>query len=707
MQKHVPNELHSELLGVLSLNPFVAHNSSPRGQMMSSHISQILVVKGSTERRIQTGMEREYGKYTFSIKTPGEHGDRGGIEIIKIIERYPYKIGMDAIKLNPQTIVLFEDVETKEVGMLSIPKYCSYHQYFGFEYTPTPALNDIRIGAFIPAGTVLMDTPSKTKDGGYKYGVECNVAYMSHPAVSEDGILISRDVLKKFAFKTYETRVVEWGNKKFPLNLYGTIDTYKPFPDIGDKIRDDGLLMCLRNYDKDLSVVEQSIYDLMEPDFIFDKLTYAGGPGGVVVDIRIHHDSRNTPVNFNTTMDDQADKYNVARYAFYREILNEYHRLRRARGDNLRITPELHRMVVEALGVLDSEQQRLTKLYRNTPLDDYRVEFVVEYEIEPMIGYKLSDLHGGKGIICAIAEPYEMPVDENGNRADIVMDAFSTISRMNIGRLYEQYINSAARDVQKTICHNLNINESNYDILIKLIEMEKNESDILNRVWDYLIDFYRIVSPKMYLVFTDGEYKGTRIQHLASIIKNGIYLYMPPDNEPENDEIVKQLEKFFKPTYGPVSYIGTSGVKVTTTSPVRIGSVYIVLLEKTGDDWTAVSSGKLQHFGVLSQVTNNDKFSQPSRNQAIRALGESEVRIMVSYTSPKLIADVMDRNNNPICHKAILESILSSNIPTNIDSAVNRVHIPIGSNKPQLLVRHMTMCSGWEFMYTQHVPSWK
>lgn len=38
---------------------------------------------------------------------------------------------------------------------------------------------------------------------------------------SEDGILINPEVLKKFNIKPYETRVVEFDNKSFPLNLYG------------------------------------------------------------------------------------------------------------------------------------------------------------------------------------------------------------------------------------------------------------------------------------------------------------------------------------------------------------------------------------------------------------------------------------------------------------------------------------------------------
>ena len=703
MNKHTENQLKRELLGVNGLNPFIGHDSSPRQQMFAQHLSQALVINGSSERFIQTGMEREYGKYTFSIKVPGDETINDGIEIIKVIERYPHKLGDDSIKFNPQTLVLFENINTKEVGMLNIVNHCSYHQYFGFEYKPTQALDEVKIGAFLKAGTVLMDSPSVNKNGGYQYGTECNVAFMSHPAVSEDGILISRQALKKFRFKTYETRVVEWGNKRFPLNLYGDDETYKPFPDIGDKIRDDGILIGLRNYDTELSVVEQNIYDTMRPDNIFDKLTYVGG-GGTVVDIRIHHDSKENLLDTDKNIDAQADKYNLARYEFYKELLHEYNRLKKQRGDNLRITPELQRMIVEALAVLDNDPQKISKVYRKAPMDSYRIEFVVEFEIEPTIGFKITDTHGGKGVICAIVDENDMPIDEAGNRAEIIMDPFSTVSRMNVGRLYEQYFNAASRDVLKKICFDLKVNKGDKDLSKKLGQMESSKDEMFERSWAYLMDYYKTLSPKMYVVMTDGEYKESIVNHFINIINKGIFLYMPPDNDIEPEEAIKILEKHFKPTYGPVSYVGTSGNRVITDSPVRIGSLYIMLLEKIADDWTAVASGKLQHFGVLSQVTNSDKFSQPTRRQAIRALGESEVRIYASYVGSELTADLLDRNNNPKSHDEIVHSILNADKPTNIENAVDRNKIPLGMSKPQLLVNHLLYVSGIAFKYGDYNP---
>ena len=307
----------------------------------------------------------------------------------------------------------------------------------------------------------------------------------------------------------------------------------------------------------------------------------------------------------------------------------------------------------------------------------------------------------GKGVLVQLAKREAMPVDENGNSADIIMDPNSTISRMNLGRFYEQYINSASRDVHKRICDNLGVKP-----FIKPMEaynhLNKVPKELIDQNYYYLLNYYKIVSPKMYSWFEKGQVTDTPQEYLASIINKGVGLYIPTDNEPDTQDIVLQIEEQYKPTYGPVSYIGNSGQRVTTKENVRIGSVYFILLEKIGDDWSAVSSGKLQHFGVLSQLTKADKYSKPARNQAVRGAGEAEVRIMVSYIGDEFVAEMMDRNNNPNTHKKIIENILKADQPTNIDSLIDRKENPFGGAKPVQLVNHILQVSGVEVEYSPY-----
>lgn len=387
-----PNEMRRDLLSTLGLNSFIGAVSSPRAQMFSSHLGQKLVIAGADEKYIQTGAEVEFGKYTFSIKMPV----RG--TIIKVIERYETRsITADRIDYNPETVIIYENDETNEIGIFTLPKYCSYHQYFGFEYKYTNNVNLLHRGNKIDKDVIFADSPAVSETGSYRYGKELNIAYMSHPAVSEDGVLICRDVLKYLSYKTYETRVVEWGSKRFGLNIYGTADKFKAFPDIGEYTRDDGLLMMLRDYDDENSILapcDQSIYDVMEPDDIFDRGTYVSGRGKVI-DIKVYTSSSYVPDQVSD-MDIQVRKYIKANNEFHRKIVDEYKRLHRERGSALVVTPAFHRQVVDSLAISsESVDEKVIKLHKKNPIDVYRVEFVVEFDNIPGEGNKITDISGG------------------------------------------------------------------------------------------------------------------------------------------------------------------------------------------------------------------------------------------------------------------------------------------------------------------------
>ena len=397
-QQFQKNELSAVFLQNCGLNPFHQHTSSSRAYMQANHVGQMLVINGSTERQIQTGVEREFGKYTFRVEMPVD------AQIIQVIDRYKQNIGKDSIKENPETVVIYEDVNTKEVGVLRLTTFCSNHQYFGFKYSIKNAINMLVPGAFIPKGTVFLDSPSITDEGNYKYGVQANTIYMTHPATSEDGIAIRKGFLKSLGFKTFETRTVEWGFNKYALNLYGDINNYKPFPDIGEYIRPDGLLMALRsNIPNELAVAEKSVRSTMYVDHTFDSTFYANGGGGKIIDIRINHDySDNNYAEVH--MDEQPQKYDSARRKFCHEIVSVWNQLHKQRGEALQLTPEFNRLVVECYSVvaednnyrMNERKQRVIKVYKKAPIDNFRVEFIIEYDVEVGVGFKLTDLHGGK-----------------------------------------------------------------------------------------------------------------------------------------------------------------------------------------------------------------------------------------------------------------------------------------------------------------------
>lgn len=704
-------ELSPELYSLHSMNASVEHDSSARSVMFSSHFSQRLVIDGATEKRIQTGTEIELAKYTFSIKMPED-----GI-ILKTIRRYPQTLDGDSIKENPETLVIYEDKNTHELGCFSIPNFASYHQYFGFRYKMTAACNLLTPGTFIEKGTVFADSPAVSENGGFMYGIELNIAFMSHPAVAEDGIMISRDVLPRLKFKLYERRVVEYGSNYYPLNMYGNKDHPKPFPEIGDTIREHGILAMLRPYDSSLAPVEMSIYDVMEPDYIFDKPVYVRGKGGKVVDIKVYKDNQEVS-GVPTGLADSLEKYPVALRRFYREILDtERHiaseNLKKGFSGRIPMKPEFHRLMVEAMAVLNEpipktyqtreqrenkSQPRLNLMYRKAPIDNYRVEFTIEYEITPNDGFKLTDSHGCKGVICRVEEPENMPVDANGRRADIVMDSSSIIARMCIGRPYETYFGAACLDVSDSVRKNLNIPQQSAKKAIKLLRNYTEEQ--LEWSKQELLKLFGCITPRQQAFYSRLN-REQWLEVLANVVQDGIRLGIRTDNEIALDDAVVNVENNFKLTYGPVSYRNVQGRIVTTIEPVRIQPIYLMLLEKIADDWSSVSSGKQQHFGVLSPATRSEKFSYPWRNSPVRTIGETEGRIFASYCGRECIAEMMDRSNNPLTHKNEIWNILSSEHPMQIEEVVDREAVPLGDTKPNKLVEHILMVAG---IRTEYVP---
>lgn len=691
MYKYVNNELDPSLLSSASLSPWVQHNSASRLTMFtSSHLGQTLVVEDSDIRRSLTGTESEFGKYTFSIKFPCD------ANIIKVIRKYRPSIGKGSVSENPLTLIIYENIETKEVGMLEVLDNSlskdNKHQYYGFKYKPTDLVAKLQKDTHVPKGTVVADSPNIDPHGNYKYGVETNVAFMSVPGTIEDGVVVSRSYLNRIKTKGFEKRIASWGSKVYPLNLYGDSENYKPFPEIGDKIREDGLLFALRTYDELLSPVEMSALALDQPDYIFDKLIY-GVPGATVVDIGVQH---NTSMNNPPTpsgMEEQAKKYYDNEVNFHKSIIEVYDELYKVRRKDLSITPEFHRQVVESLAYVGMEnipeirrmsgrqtllKRKVDKKYRTSDIDDWMVTVQFEYTVVPDIGFKLSSAYGGKGVICQIVESdSDMPTDKDGNIAEIIFDSDSIIKRMNLGVLYEQYVNATSRDISKQV---------------RYMVKDRTPSNY-KEAWALVKSYYEIISPKMVDLLESPEYTKSMDDHIDNIVKNGIYLWLPTDNPIDSVEAIKKLRETFKICLDKVTYEG-----VLTEKPVLIGSIYILLLEKTANDWSAVGSSKLQHFGIPAKITQADKYSSPGRNSPIRILGESEVRLMNATVGSDVVADLLDQSNSPATHKAIVDAILKSDKPTGEYSLLDRKKIPVGNARGLQFVKHVAECGGVKFV---------
>lgn len=298
-----------------------------------------------------------------------------------------------------------------------------------------------------------------------------------------------------------------------------------------------------------------------------------------------------------------------------------------------------------------------------------------------------------------------MPVDAWGNRAEVIMDGDSTIKRMNVGRVYEQYINATSREVTyqlQAICGVIPAADVQMhrimDERVRALVGTGNRTEALN----HLLRYYDVVSPIMSNIVDEAlltakspEQFGDEL--LDKVLKDGIELYVPPNSPNMGHEVIRDLRHHFPIPLSPVTYRGGSGKLVTTKVPVLIGSVYIIELEKTGSDWAAVASARRQHFGVLAKLTNADKHSLPWREQPVRLLGEAEVRLFAATIGPQATADLLELPNSPAAQKMIARNILMADKPTAIDKIVDHNIVPRGLSRAGQFIDHILQCSGIRF----------
>ena len=390
--------LKSEHIGIHAINPFIEHNSSARSIMLSGHLSQTLSIEGD-EQRVTTGINQEVGKYVKRIEADCD------MRILSIIERFRQTMGEDGIKESPETTVIYMDVSTLEIGHFILKRYDKLHNYFGFKYNPTKDISKIAINNVIEKGTVFMN-PASVKDDSYNMGLDLNVAFMSHPSVSEDGVMISKSAIKRSKFNIYETRIVTFGEEGYMLNAYGDEDNYKSFPDIGERIRHDGLLLATREHDDDLSPVLLSPKNLSKIDFVSDNCVYVRGNEGVVVDIDVQLNEYELKHLYDY-MNPQVFKYLNANISYYKELLDEEDRIRKDFYSKYKtytptFKPDLQNLLIRARASSPGDhipknnrgKSSLKRTYKKHLLDTFRIEFTIKYEITPDISAKYTDMHG-------------------------------------------------------------------------------------------------------------------------------------------------------------------------------------------------------------------------------------------------------------------------------------------------------------------------
>lgn len=693
---HTNNELQLEFTGINGFSPYLRHNSANRGAMFATQLGHRIPTDYCDRMIATSGLDRQMADSTIRVEMPED-----GV-ILRIMPKYKEGPFDTSLNFNPEVYVFYQSKETNVIDYFVIPYNKTMDQEYGFKYVHNDDnLSMLRKGNNIPKGTVFADSPN-VKDKTYCPGVLANVAFCSDPGVAEDGFVVRRGFLNKLTFRSFVNVTVEYGNKNHPLFIHGD----KIFPDIGDYLDESGLIMALRDYDDNLQPVCSSINDLKEVDHFFDKLHYAKpGYKGRIIDIEVIKTPNNRVPDVCCA---QADKYYNAFLEFNKELLAFEQQLEidqyRKYGKKmiLPLSPRLSTLFVSAINITRQTGPDMGKvkfLYKKEDVDAYRIKFVIEYVITPTYGYKLSDMHGGKGVITDIREDADMPVDADGNVTDIIVDAGSRYARMIPGSLYEHGHAGILRDaVTKHIAKIVNYQKGmTYDKFCATV----NDEAIAKAFEVYLTVLYLSSDQQFndYKVLTYSE----QVEVIFAACEYGyIHLYHPINNQVDLSKTLLLLRDYIKPTIGPVTYRDSmTGQMARTETAVQIAPIYLMLLNKTGGELLATSTAMMHHFGMLAPVNKGNKSALPWRNNPPKVMGETEGRLYVAYCGRRMVAELIDRSNNMQTQQGIAFNILSADKPAILEKAVDRKMIAYGANKPLQLFKHIMACRGVNLKWTK------
>ena len=651
-----------------NLNSFAANNSGPREVMRdASHLGQSLTLVNPTSRRVLSGTEDEHGKFTTSLTMPAN-----GIIIAKIDKFIP-RMGDVSNRINPTTIIFYDNQETGEVDVMEVPLFHANHDRYCYMYQRRRL--DLRPGDVVRKDDIIASSPSLKEDGEYRMGTELNVVFASHPAGCEDGILISASAAeKKLRTNIRTTRTVDIHPGKIPLNTYGTLDNYKIMPETGDVIDERGKLCAFRS--------NCDIYGFLTLTKVALLNELAGDeewpvePGNRLVDTHCIMGRLNRQWD-STVFYQQASSLAERCGDFANRLLKQEADIYRNRPN-----AKFSKAATNLLCFKNAEDYGLEKrkavsfTNRRAPIKDFRIDFELVKEMPFRIGMKITDLHGGKAVGVKVIPDSEMFRDKFGTVADICIDPATRLNRMNPGGLYEQAFNAYSDQVQR-----------------KIQDMGTDEA------WDFVNQYFSMISPIQHMAVNEAyDTPSARSRYIKQIKREPIEMCIPPNNAIKAKDAIKSLEAHpdFKLDYGQLTYTDLAGNTVTTADDIIIASMYFVWLDKMGEYWQASSVSKQHHFGLPAKLSKIDKNTSRMRNQQARWIDESTGRLIQALCGGEALSDTLMLANSPRRVNHMLDQFISSPDPMNIED-IRPEKINLKDNQAAAYVQHMLYTYGVKF----------
>jgi len=599
------------------LIPNVDKTDSSRTNMFDSHVVQSLVLKDTQRARVFTNFENMVGKYSSSYRK----SDRDWNIIAKI-----NKNAMNSLFVLQDENGLVDVVYEKPCERVT--------ERYGYTLE-NDGLKGKEVGDGIADEDVIFRSTAYDKDLNFGFGLNLKSVYLPWKNMTyEDAIVVSESARDRLSSFTVDDVVITLNTNDMLCNLYGDKDNYKCFPDIGEDIVN-SIVSSRRRINYDSILYDGSVQNLMKVNYSTDTPFYSKG---TIVDIDIFCNTTNERLEKHM-YHSQILKYHQENTAYYEEIVRVLEPI--IEGGNY--SDDAGYIYTRAKEIISED---VNWKYEGSDFDNLIIKFKVLYEQPLVIGSKLTGRYGNKGCVSLILPDDEMPVNEFGERADVVLNPLGIINRLNPSQMYEQEINFLSDNIQRECKKLWDINtEESIDEMTELFFDYINSANEVQH--DFMVDYYNELD------------EDETVEFWEDIFEDGIFIHQSPFfNNITFDQLGELYKKY--PQFKPYS-MSVGGKKII--QPLIMGDLYFLKLKHEPKSKFSARSSSYVNLKNIPSKSTRFKLHQSLYTKTPVRIGEMELTNLFLTNDIKNVIRLMSQYSiNQEDRQEVIKHLLTDDI---------------------------------------------
>jgi len=543
--------------------------NSSRSMMFHSHLEQAVVLNNPDFPRVFTNYENMVGEQSSSyFKAPSSY---------KIIA----KISKFSAKPDMKYVLVVQDKKSKKYDVIERNEGIRITEHYAYKRN-NDVIDSKKTGDTIKKGDVIYRSTAHDENMNYCYGKNAKVCYLSGNKTIEDAIVCSESFAKSMTATFIEEVEITVNTNDVLCNIY-TDDNilnefgqpmYKCFPDVGEDVKDKILAARRRlNYESFLYDMQSSL--LRKVSYNNDNIFYTEG---TIIDIDIYSNQDIEELD-KKYYNEQIIFYLNEQEKYYQSIYDELAPIVEDDSGELQYTDKLAFLYKKAKEYIDPQYRWCSD--NNTDFDNIIIKFKVMVEEDLKVGSKLTGRSGNKGTLSYILPDEEMPTNEYGEHADLVLNPLGVVNRLNPNQLFELELNFMS------------------DNIIRKAKTMKSLKERANFIIEYITDVNKTQGE-----FVRSEYdkmdSSEKKEFIKDLCENGIMIHQPPFWDNVNFDELKELYNkydFIKPYECTIN-----GKKIK--KPLIMGDLYFLRLKH---DPSSKLSARSTSFLNMKRVPSKSK----------------------------------------------------------------------------------------------------